>query len=48
MLEEYECSMVGNVEKEILDSIGLERLTYIAKGTRKDFDQIWVSYMNIT
>ncbi len=31
-------------KKEILNSIGLERLTYIAKGKWKDFDQLWEPY----
>lgn len=33
--------------RELLECIGLERLTYIAKGKRKDFDQLWGPYMNI-
>lgn len=33
--------------KELSQCIGLERLTYIAKGKRKDFVKLWEPYMNI-
>ena len=32
--------------RELADCIGLERLTYIAKGKQKDFVQLWEPYMN--
>ncbi|PME06199.1 hypothetical protein A8A06_05290 [Escherichia coli] len=33
--------------KELSECIGLERLTYIAKGKRKDFDKLWEPYINM-
>ena len=33
--------------KELSECIGLERLTYIVKGKRKEFVYLWEPYMNI-
>lgn len=32
---------------ELADCIGLERLTYIAKGKQKDIFHLWEPYLNI-
>lgn len=37
---------MGLWKKEIADSLGLERLTYIAKGKQWDFLNMWKSYMD--
>ena len=32
--------------RELMNSIGMERLTYVVRGRQSDFDQLWETYMN--
>uniref|UniRef100_A0A3Q3GBT7 Reverse transcriptase domain-containing protein n=1 Tax=Kryptolebias marmoratus TaxID=37003 RepID=A0A3Q3GBT7_KRYMA len=38
---------MGLWKKEIANSLGLEKLTYIAKGKQRDFENLWEPYMRI-